>query len=702
MNKRELAKVERAEATEELFRLAERTDKDKHIVTAKIIDVLDEKILLLNFFERSQLMKKNKEAAFRTFLSRSDYITQDLKTARVKWKVASLKHLLGWWWWNTKEHGHDVIFASDSDFYSARYYMKQYMKGEDPNIWEAIRDFQDEVLAARLKEKHKKETDKIDKKMEMVPQKPENFEKWAHEFAMADKRYLVYDAGSRKRNTSGYCTYCKKTVELDTKTVKPRNKKRGACPVCGSEVTFIPKGYFPTYQRDSKWAAMIQKVETGLVVRYFHIHQEISRDSGYKEDFSVGELCRIFYEDDDPIELRRDSYEWGVYKQHGLPRWCPDADKHYCASAVLYTDNLPEELQGTAYKYSAVDVFQKKNGCNPIPIWRYMNDYPHHRFLEMFVKTGLTNIAGAIVDGHSYQLDLSGKTPMDILKLPKKYIPILREINGTVDELLILRQCAADNVFPPARDIEDYYRRFGGNDEMIGVVNAHMSIRKFIRYMDKQKKSVHLGPVQPGCSMGVVYTVKYTKEEKLFQEYKNLSKDWLDYISWCATLKYDMNDEYVLLPPDFKKAHDRVMNEYQAYKDEQERKRQAVLAKMIKEALAATAGMPAMMMKAKGLMIVLPKDGEEIKAEGRALHHCVGTYVERVAKGETMILFIRQEEKPEEPYFTLEYRDGKVIQCRGKNNCAMNKNVNAFVKAFEKKMQPPDEEKDSEKARKVG
>lgn len=67
-----------------------------------------------------------------------------------------------------------------------------------------------------------------------------------------------------------------------------------------------------------------------------------------------------------------------------------------------------------------------------------------------------------------------------------------------------------------------------------------------------------------------------------------------------------------------------------------------------------------------------------------------------------MILFIRQEEKPDEPYFTLEYRGGKVIQCRGKNNCNMNTNVNAFVKVFEKKMQSLYEKEASEKTRKVG
>lgn len=701
MNKRALSKVERPVATEEMFRLAERTEDDKYIATAKIVDIEGEKILLLNFFQRLQLVKKKTEAAFRTFISRSDYITQDLTSKSVKWKTGSFKSMLGWYFWNTKERGHDVIFASDSDFISARYYMKSYLEGETQNVWDAIWRFQDKVLDERLKVRHKKETDKIDRKMEMVPEKPEGFEKWAHEVAMGDKRYLVYEAASKKKQTIGYCTYCKKVVEIDIKTMRPKNKKRGNCPNCGSPVTFIPKGYFPTYQNDSKWVCLIQKVPTGIVARYFHVHQTIKRDEKYKEDFSIGELCRAFLEETGRGKVKLDSYEWGVYKQHGLPRWCPDQNHKNCACAVVYTENLPEVFEDTVYRYCALDLYQKKLDCNPIPVWHFMNRYPTATYLEMFLKTGLVNLAGSIVEGRAYGLNTDGKTPVKILGIPKNYISILREIDGTTDELRILKQCVSDKVYPLAKDIHEFYQKFGGNDELIGVINIHMTIRKFIKYMDKQIKIRQKNKEIP-CSAAWGYTRNYSKEERIQMDYKNLSKDWLDYISWCTTLKYNLKDMYVLLPPDIGKAHDRVMKEYQAFKDEQERKCQARMEKLIKKALAAAGNLPAMMMKAKGLMIVLPKSGDEIKEEGRVLHHCVGTYVERVAKGETIILFVRKESEPNVPYFTLEYRDGKVIQCRGKHNCSMTKDVEIFVKAFEKKMQSEDEVKGTEKRRKAG
>ena len=75
MNKRALSKVERPEATEEMIKLAQRTQGCSYIAMAQIIDVDGEKILLLNFFRRSELDKKKIGAAFRTFIFKNDYFT---------------------------------------------------------------------------------------------------------------------------------------------------------------------------------------------------------------------------------------------------------------------------------------------------------------------------------------------------------------------------------------------------------------------------------------------------------------------------------------------------------------------------------------------------------------------------------------------------------------------------------------------------
>ena len=96
----------------------------------------------------------------------------------------------------------------------------------------------------------------------------------------------------------------------------------------------------------------------------------------------------------------------------------------------------------------------------------------------------------------------------------------------------------------------------------------------------------------------------------------------------------------------------------------------------------------------KGLILRVPRDTQEIKNEGAALHHCVGTYVDRVAKGQTHIFFVRRVEEPDTPYFTMEYNNGRVIQCRGNHNCGMPASVKAFVAAFEKLMKEREEKQE--------
>ena len=106
----------------------------------------------------------------------------------------------------------------------------------------------------------------------------------------------------------------------------------------------------------------------------------------------------------------------------------------------------------------------------------------------------------------------------------------------------------------------------------------------------------------------------------------------------------------------------------------------------MEEIFSKNAGVDALNIKGNGLILIVPANSAAIKEEGEALHHCVGTYIERVAKGETAIFFIRREAEPDKPYYTLEWRDNKVIQCRGMNNCSVTDKVKAFVQTFEEKM----------------
>ena len=83
MEKRKLAQIPREEATDEMVRFAERA-AGTHIVTTRDIE---KDLLMVTFYPIDKLKKGEKGAQLRTFFSKNDYISQDLASERVKWRI---------------------------------------------------------------------------------------------------------------------------------------------------------------------------------------------------------------------------------------------------------------------------------------------------------------------------------------------------------------------------------------------------------------------------------------------------------------------------------------------------------------------------------------------------------------------------------------------------------------------------------------
>lgn len=84
-------------------------------------------------------------------------------------------------------------------------------------------------------------------------------------------------------------------------------------------------------------------------------------------------------------------------------------------------------------------------------------------------------------------------------------------------------------------------------------------------------------------------------------------------------------------------------------------------------------------------LITWPKKPEDIVEEGLRLKHCAKTFVNMVADGETTLLFLREKDIPEKPFFTVEVRDGEIRQAHGfGNSCVTGKGLCDFLERFAK------------------
>ena len=154
-----------------------------------------------------------------------------------------------------------------------------------------------------------------------------------------------------------------------------------------------------------------------------------------------------------------------------------------------------------------------------------------------------------------------------------------------------------------------------------------------------------------------------------------------DYLKDCIALRLNLDDKDVLFPKDLEAAHARTIEEVKHQEDDAKRELFSNEVMCLKW----------MEWEKDGFLIRLPTDAKELIAEGAYLHHCVGGYAERMARGKTTILLIRRAEDPDTPFYTLEWLNGKVQQCRTMRNARYEKDeqvfdfVNEWVKKIARK-----------------
>lgn len=90
--------------------------------------------------------------------------------------------------------------------------------------------------------------------------------------------------------------------------------------------------------------------------------------------------------------------------------------------------------------------------------------------------------------------------------------------------------------------------------------------------------------------------------------------------------------------------------------------------------------------------IFYPEKPEDIVREGSELHHCVGSYIKRIIRGNNIILFLRKNEELDKSLVTVDIipiNNGlfEIEQAHGKCNCCISKipGVTEFIKKWANK-----------------
>lgn len=496
----------------------------------------------------------------------------------------------------------------------------------------------------------------ISENMELFGPLPADYEEFVEQSVFKLDNIIIY---SRNENKA-YCTGCK-THTNDLKLFKTtlKHNHKAVCPCCGRYSVAKSKGFIKNGFDVVRWSMIVEKSDESVLIRYINHLRAYKNDGSYTQ--TTKELLRTVIGRSYAYSFGYYYIGWDVWKH--LPFYTERSNysepREY---AMLYNTDIKSDLKGSICEYSGVDIIVEDNrlpmaeDCafddkhirqnNPYRIKRYLKTYVDKPYVEQLVKLGFKNLLSvAMGDSYYYEskeIFAPGKNRIhETLKLTRsEYLQLTTLYDPDCRDIKVLKKLRDVNMRVKNETYAEICQR-----------SNNISTEEFI--------SVR----------------KYLSEGKSIKMLKQYGTKYRDYLDMAAQLRWNMKSTMVLFPKDFKQAHDIAVEQFNKQKQKNIRTQ---LKKVIQSHIYD--------FEDKNLMIVVPKSGAQIVKEGQVLHHCVARYVDSVAKQQTMILFVRHKDNPTKPFYTLEWKDGKVVQCYGLKDCDMTPEVQKFVNDFAKNM----------------
>lgn len=525
-------------------------------------------------------------------------------------------------------------------------------RGTQNHLMPELSKWMEDALEAEAKTERMARGEIEDEEVELCPEElPEGLEGYIRRKVLPEDKRLIY----KKGNVRGLCFVCGRQVRASTQ----RFRQHGYvyCPDCGTKVEALLEtsdAFGVDYVVN---VATIQRGADGktLFVRLWHI----KRDRTARWEDIAGQLvevCRWVIRGDRAAKWQKEAKEgWYLnYWRTPLAEWerKRDVATVYDGSYCFYTpDNWAEIMAGTSLQYCPLGDYVKDER-EYLDTIRFLVDWARYPAVEKLWKAGYTRLVRQKIQGiekeHRYAVRWNRDTLQGATGLPLRVLRTKTPGDWTAEnihqvaEVWALQQ-KGTLTEPEAMELI----RSGRNIQNIHAALGHAALHKILRYVAKQE------------------AVEQAEREKTKAKHPNryipplnTEQTYRDYLKDCVELGLNLDDKQVLFPRDLNAAHQRTITQVKYKADESKR---AAFEKATKkyEELAWEQG---------DLLIRPARSPHELTMEGEALHHCVGGYADRMAEGQTVILFVRRAADPDKPYYTMEYRCGTVIQCRTDHN----------------------------------
>jgi len=613
--------------------------KIEYVYSAKIIPVTGQKILVVTFYK-----VRTKSVEFRVFSDGTNFITQ--KFDPDKWSEACVINLLPYY------YAEKVTADSKA---SGKIGVDYFSNGK-PNTLEALIAYQAKIREKEYKAREEKIRISTQSFMNMIKDLPKDLERWIHNVPLKASRYIYYKRYGKI--IEGYCTNCRQDVVVK----KAKHNEKGRCPACRSQITYKAIG-ISRRVRDHSFFAILQRGEGHLhgaiIIRCFYVYREFGQHYRSPET-RFSEDARYIISNKQLIMFKYESVFNRFYHRYTPPDWHRKKQPEIFQEYYLYTRNLKHVLKDTSWQYCAIKEFAQHIG--PFNVISYLQTYIRHPAIEYMVKLKLYKLVSECLTYHPEAINLYGpeainlygRSLKEVLGVGKEDLPFIQKYDLSDHELSLFRMLK-NKGYRLSPEVLQWVRKnlryYTYEKDLIAYLTEYTTPERVVRYVTRQM-------------------------QKCQYHYAHFTmRDWLDYLENAKKLDYDLRSNSILFPKDLRTAHDRVIELIK-------KKEEAIHDESIKEQEAELNELYGY--EKGGYIVRAPKGVDEIIAEGAALNHCVGTYISRIARRETTVLFLREAANPDKPFYTIEVKDGNVRQVRGLNNCEATPEVKKFMAKWEK------------------
>lgn len=493
---------------------------------------------------------------------------------------------------------------------------------------------------------------------------PEGIGKEIEDFStecVFNQRRYIFTYRDRKVQY-GRCSHCNTTQSLPG----VRHNETTVCPGCGSLVMAKSNGMGKKYLIDQAYFVYYAKslIDPDVIVaRGFHAVRDYSKNC-YDVQTKIEVTALYVFRPGGSTMYYRSSWYWLHRNEFSLYNFVERKSvfslyphmSNVVFAKVVSLESIEKAVVGTPFQYSCWESYENRNDL--VDFFSLFSKYPS---IEYLTKMGFENLVESKLrkENTFSTIHWKGKTPMAVLRLGKKEIREIRESGETIDPIdLRIMQLAKKRKENIGIDVVKGVSSFAYAEwkDFVAMLQR-IPMRKFYHYVSKQFANQ---PKQKNSLFGTEYQV---------------CTHWRDYIDDCIALEMDLSDESILYPRNLYNAHQGTIAKRKVMADEIAARKIAARAKdLIKKYC----------FESNDLKIVVPSSAAAIISEGKALHHCVGTYAKKHADGQTTILFVRKVDKPNRPFYTMEIDERRhmIIQCRGLRNANQTDEVKEFVRAF--------------------